>query len=147
MDGLQAYNILIECVRSENRILAERLSLLIIANSVLMLAFFMAVQTIYFCWMRYALPIVGIMLSIGFAVALWVGANAAIKGHDALCKLEEEPELAYMKDRQIRPCTDIGGMIPKRMHIWKLGYRISPFFCLPVIVIWLWCICMAPPYA
>lgn len=136
MDALQAYQILFECVRDESRLLLERLSLFIVTNSVLMLAFFMAVPTVYFWWIHYALPIVGITLSIGFIAVLHAGANLAIKTYDALSELEEEPEFAYMKNRQIRLYADIGGISPKRRHIWKSGYRLSPFFCLFVIAIW-----------
>jgi hypothetical protein len=145
MDSLQAFNILEGRARLESRILLERLSLLVVANSVLMMAFFLAVPTIYFRWMRYALPTLGIMLCVAFGVLLWAGANAAVKLYDALCRIEEDPDFAYMKNRQIRPHTDLAGIKAGCKHMWKFGHRMSPFFGVPVMAVWI--ICMALPYA
>lgn len=142
MDALQTYQVLRECERNEARLCLERLSLLGLFNSFLLLGFFMAVPTTYFCHMRLALPIIGIMASVGLGVALWVGANAVIGWTNALCKIEEEPEFAYMKDRKIRPWIDIAHMKPARRHIWKLGYRVSPFSALLFITMWGICLAM-----
>jgi hypothetical protein len=144
MDSLQAYHILMERIRDEDRLILERITILLVGNSILAVAFFEAAKTGYFYWIRYALPIVGIILSLALAVVLGVSAAAAIKWYDALCKVEEEPEFAYMKDRKIRPFTDIGGMRPERKQIWKVGYQMSPLFSLPIIIIW--SLCMALPY-
>lgn len=136
MDALQTYQVLRERERDEARLCLERLLLLGLFNSILLVAFFMAVPTIYFYHMRLALPIIGIIASVGLGVALWVGANAAIGWANALCKIEEEPEFAYMKDRKIRPWIDIADMKPERRHICKLGYRVSPFSALIFITMW-----------
>jgi hypothetical protein len=143
MDTFRAYGVLAECERHESRLALERVSLLLVCNSILAVAFFTAVPTVYFSWLRVALPIIGIVVCIGFGITLWVGAKAAIGWLSALCKVEEEPEFAYMKERKIRPWTDIIGMMPQRKHIWKLGYRASPFFGLPIIALWTLCLVLA----
>lgn len=136
MDAWETYKLLIGAESAEDQLCLQRLILLGLFNSILLVAFFMAEPTIYFDHIHRALPIIGIIASGGLGITLWVGAKSTMKWIDALCKLEEEPEFAYMKAHKIRPLIDIANVKPGRRHIWKLGYRLSPFAALIFIVMW-----------
>lgn len=137
MDTLQAYDILRQRQTNEDRIVAERLSVGCLVNSILMIAFFTAVSTPYFYWVRFVLPLFGIIFSLGLVFVLLVSAKAMIGWYDALCKLEQKADFDYMKDEKIRPFTDVAGMTAEGKNVWKLGFYVSPLFPLPFIVIWL----------
>ena len=137
MDTLHAYDILRQRQVNEDRVVAERLLVGCLVNSILMVAFFTAVPTDYFCWVRFVLPVFGVIFSLGLGFVLWVSSKAMIGWYDALCKLEQKAEFAYMKDQKIRPFTDIAGLTVEGRHTWKLGFYLSPFFSLPFIGLWI----------
>jgi hypothetical protein len=137
MNVLQAYNILSQRQTNEDRIVAERLLIGCLCNSIMLVAFFTATQTNYFVWMSIALPLFGIIFSCGLVFVLYVSSKAMIGWYNALYELEQKPDFAYMKDEGVRPLTDISGMTLRHTHIWKLGFYVAPFFPLPFIIIWI----------
>jgi len=141
MDPVRSYNILLQRLVNEDRLSGQRASALVLSNSVLLAAFFMAERTLYFKWACAALPLLGIAISIAIGVALLMSAKATIASYKALCQIEQEPDFAYMKDKGIRPFTDLAGMqIESKKHLWKLGCYVTPGFSIPFIIIWSLCL-------
>ncbi|MFC2059808.1 hypothetical protein ACFLTZ_01780 [Chloroflexota bacterium] len=136
MDALHAYDILRQHQINEDRVIAERFSLGLLVNSILMLAFFTAEPTSYFNWIRFTLPIFGIIFSLALVGIIWGSSKAMIGWYDALCKLEQKADFDYMKNEKVRPFTDIAGMTVGDRHTWKLGLYIFPFF--PLLLLFLW---------
>ena len=149
MDVLHAYDVLIEHERHDCQTLHGRLSQLFMVNSILLVAFFMAAETPYFLSIRLVLPIIGIIISVVFIGVLYIGAREIIAAHEALAKLEQRPELGYMKDEGIRLHTDIfcGKMIPEKLgkrvpykYLWGLHFYGTAIFGVLFIIIWAFCL-------
>lgn len=142
MDTLHAYELITKRQINEDRVVAERLTVGLLINSVALIAFFTAVNTPYFYyWIRFVLPAFGIVFSLGLGFVMFVSAKAMIRWYESLCKLEQKQDFDYLKDEGIRPMTDLSGMtIEGKRHMWKLGYYISPFFALPLVLLWILCL-------
>lgn len=149
MDVLHAYNVLTEHERNAGYMLNGRLSQLLMVNSILLVAFFMAARTPYFPSMRLVLPIMGIIISVAFIGVLYVTGRAIIVTHNALMKEEEKPEFGYMKDEGIRYFTDIlrDKMIPWKLgkkvpykYLWGLHFHGTTIFGVLFIIIWALCL-------
>lgn len=141
MDPVHSYDVLLSFFESGEHVFGVRLSALLISNSVLLMAFFMAEGTAYFELARIFLPVIGIAICIGIVIALIAGAKQMVGMLEALCKIEQEQHFTYMKDKAIRPLTDIGGVsMTRKKHPWKIGWYASPGFGLPFIIIWGLCL-------
>ena len=138
MDALQAYHILREALVDQSHSITARVTILVTCNSILMVGFFMAVPTVYFSWIRYVLPIVGILFSIAFAVVIGVGANLTVKLADALAKVEQEPEFDYLEERKARIHYDIAGWTSEGKIGRRTGCKLSPYVSIGPILIWGW---------
>ena len=130
------YKLLSERQMNEDRVVAERVTVGCLVNSILIVAFFSATETAFFNFMRFVLPISGLLFSFGLIVILCIGSHAMISYYNALHKLEKKSDFNYMKEQGLRPFTDLSGMSLSRRHIWKLGFYVAPLFISPFIVIW-----------
>ena len=146
MDALKAYTILREALVDQNHSMIARMTILVTGNSILMIGFFMAVPTIYFSWIRYVLPIVGILFSIAFAVTICVSAKLTVKLADALAKVEQEPEFDYLEERKARIHYDIAGWTSEGKIGHRTGYKLSPYVSIGPILIWSWALYNASQY-
>ena len=139
MNALNVYDILLRREEHEDNLFSQRLSVCSMVNSILLVAFFMAVPTNLFVNVRLVLPIIGIAFSVGFIVVLCVGAKAMVGCYNALSKLEKKPDFLSMKKDESRLFTDIAGLKPESKHIWKIGAYMAPAFPLCFIIIWIFC--------
>ena len=137
MRVLEAYEILTKRQINEDRLVAERLTVGCLVNSILLVAFFTATESTIFSVIKIVLPLSGLVFSFALVALMCISSFAVISYYNALYKLEQESEFTYMKDHGIRPFSDLSAMNLGKTHIWKLGFYVAPLFPSPFIVIWL----------
>lgn len=134
---IEAYEILTRRQINEDRLVAERLTVGCLVNSILLVAFFTATQTTLFSSMRIILPLSGLVFSFALVALMCISSFAMISYYNALHKLEQESAFTYMKEHGVRPFTDLSGTNFGKTHVWKLGFYVAPLFTSPFIVIWI----------
>jgi len=144
MDVVRAYEILREHNAGEGRLLWERVAALLVSNSLLLVAFFMSVPHSEFKVLHLALPIIAIVLCVGFAYLLWVGARAMLRWNESLRRIEQEPGLGYIYQKRMRPLTDIVDRVTLPTKLPQQVKNLMRFYSLvfPAVFIAVWAFCL-----
>ena len=125
MNALEVYKILLQRQMNEDRILGERTSLFLLANSFLFLAFVtmlsLNLEGIAFQVLRVLLPLAGILLTFVLYGINRAADNASDFWHFAQYKIEEEaPYFGYMRQNKIAPHIN-GDDYIKGKKKWERG--------------------------
>ena len=139
MDAVKAYDILQKRQISEDRILAERTSMFLLATSFLFLAFVTLLNPEWegriFTVLRVLLPSVGIFLTLLLLIFNRSATKMLGRWHDAERLLENEVEFEYMQTRGIAPHTENPkGWVRKILLSSRTVYRLH----LPLAFFVLW---------
>lgn len=143
MDVHRAYEILMERKINEDQVAWQRMSSFLLSNSFLLIAFFTAVPYESFVLVHITLPIVAIMLCLGFGWLFFVGGRTMRKWNKSLKKLEEDDDFNYMEERNIRPVKDIedkGTLRSKFSPLPRTQYFGMVGFCGALIILWTICL-------
>ena len=123
MNTLKAYDILMQRLIEESRLMTERTSLFLVACSFLFVAF---VST-EIKEVRIAVGSFGVVLSIAFYFLNQAAVNAIHFWLEAQRQLEEDPEFDYMRCRDILPFRDgakcAGGQ--KEPSMWEGKWQLA----------------------
>ena len=116
MTPLEAYNILLQRQMNEDRVLGERTSMFLVANSFLFLAFatllMLGSKDFFLSLFRALLPGAGIFLSFVLYGINRAAVNAMDFWHIAQRKIEEtSPAFYYMRQKEITPHVDADKVI------------------------------------
>jgi len=141
-DGERAHSILLQHQFNENRVIAERTSLFLLSNSVLLIAFAMLVTiSEVVCTI---LSIVGLVS----CVAAWFGLRASTEALEAWIKGQRQIEkqeggvFAYMRKKRISP--QIYGL-PTETGATK-AWKLFPYSAWLIFAVWvaalfyIWCL-------
>jgi len=137
-DAFKTHDILRAALVDQTDSIIKRMTILVTGNSILMVGFFMAVPTVYFSWISYMLPIVGILFSVAFGVVMGVGAYLTVKLANTLAELEQQKAFKYLEKHHARLELDIAGWTAKRGLLHKIGCWLSPCVSVGPIIIWAW---------
>jgi len=139
MQPVQAYEILKEQLTSQDSLIRQKVLGLFIANSVLLVAFFMSTSTGNFEVFRLVLVLIAIVLCLGLVLSLSFDIRAKWRSIDGLKKIEKAPDFTYLKGIQSRPITDIEqGARLQVKYRWMV--KIPDFFwpLLPALFLCVW---------
>jgi hypothetical protein len=107
MKPIEAYKILKEHKTSQDNLIGIKATGLIIANSVLLLAFFGRIPEDKFVVPYCVLPVIGLVLCLAAIGTLFGDTRARARTLKSLRKIESEPDFLYLKAIQSRPITDV----------------------------------------
>ena len=143
MQPVQAYEILKEHLTSQDNLIRQKVLGLFIANSVLLVAFFMSISTGNFEVFRLVLASIALVLCSGLAVSLFFDIRAKWRSINGLKEIEKTPDFAYLKGIESRPITDIEqGARLQVKYRWML--KIPDFFwpLLPAFFLVAWALAL-----
>ena len=138
VDAIKAHDILRDALVNQSSLILRRMTMLVTVNSILMAGFFLAVDTPYFSWVSYVLPIVGIVFSVLFGVVVGVGSHLTVKLADALTKVETGTEFEYLAKHKARLELDITGWTKRRLNPNRVGCYLAPVVSIGPMIIWAW---------
>ncbi len=146
MDIPHTYQIFRELRRDEEHLLWQRITALLLLNSIMLVAFFTSPNGYEALQNVIAGVAIALCLSLGFLLKL--GASTLLEWKEGLREIEKEPEFDYLKGKEMRPQTDIGDGITKweKWRDWKvkLPQYYSLGFSILFIVIWAFCLAGVP---
>jgi len=143
MQPVQAYEILKEHLTSQDTLIRQKVLALFIANSVLLVAFFMSLLTDNFAVFRLVLALIALVICLGLAVSLSFDIRAKWRSINGLEEIEKAPDFAYLKGIESRPITDIEqGARLQVKYRWML--KIPDFFwpLLPAFFLVAWALAL-----
>ena len=137
VDAIKAHDILRAALVDQTDSIIKRMTMLVTGNTILVVGYFEAVRAGYLSG-RCVLPIVGIVFSVAFGVAMWFGAKLTARLADTLADLEGEKEFEYLEKHKARLELDIAGWTKKGLNLRRIGCYLSPFVSIGLITIWAW---------
>ena len=142
MQRIEGYKIVKEHLKIQDNLIRQKVLGLFIGNSVLLVAFFMSMQSDNFGSFRNVLNIIAIILCVGIFLSLCFDIFAKSKSIKGLKKMEENGVLAYLSGIKSRPITDIEGRgrakrwLTIRDCFWPDWFW--PLVGLLFMLIWIW---------
>ncbi len=142
MDALHTYTILSQRKMNEDSLVWHRMSGLLITNSLLLVAFFMSLPYSEFSMLHIGLPIIAILISLGFGYLFMVGARALIRWNEKLRKIELAPDSTLIMKgfSQMIDIEDEATWHRKCPKIMNLARFYGSYFSLFFIAVWTFCL-------
>lgn len=107
MQPVQAYEILKAHLTGQDNLIRQKVMGLFVANSVLLVAFFMSIASGNFEVFRLVLALIALVICLGLAVSLGFDIMAKWRSINGLREIEKAADFAYLKGIQSRPIIDI----------------------------------------
>jgi len=136
MGPLESYKILKEHLMYQDNLIRQKVIGVLMANSVLLMAFFLSRSAGNFDVFRCSLIAFAIFLNIGFLVSLVFDVKAKRKSMIALLEVEHRHDFAYPRSIRGRPFADIERRARGPLKVRQIADLFWPLLCLVFVILW-----------